>query len=201
MHIYESIPFPRVGLPNSESLLTWFRIIWENLLCTKPRAVVPWTPSLYSPIQGHDVERGITKVTVQIATYLKMVWRFNNPPPPTAPTGQASDLKFDMQGPQVIRFWATEAIFDMLPQAWDWGWADMKGRVTLAPPWISGFGATYQKSPRWPKIYSLSGPTHQISKIYHDPFELWVGVGIKASHHFQICRDLYSILYSRPNQL
>ena len=69
-----------------------------------------------------------------------MVWRFNNPPPPTEPTGQASDLKFDMQGPQVIRFWATEAIFDMLPQAWDLGWADMKGRVTLAPPGSPALG-------------------------------------------------------------
>ena len=71
MHIYESIPFPRDGLPNSESLLTWFRIIWENLLCTKLRAVVPWTPSLYSPMQGHDVERGITKVTVLSTRVLK----------------------------------------------------------------------------------------------------------------------------------
>ena len=37
-----------------------------------------------------------------------------------------------------------------------------------------------KKSPRCPQICSPSGPTHQISRIYHGPFELWVGVGIKS---------------------
>ena len=60
---------------------------------------------------------------------------------PTAQTGQACDLKLEMQALQVNRFGAIEAILDMLPRARDLWRADTRDRATLAPPWISGLGA------------------------------------------------------------
>ena len=76
------------------------------------------------------------------------------PPPPTAQTEHARDLKFYMVGPQGTRFWAIEAIFEFYPRS-----RDMSQKPTISEPRLN-----HSKTP---KCANISASRTKFKNLVH----------------------------------